>query len=108
MIAAALKLDIERYAAGMHRTNALYVGAATGRLTPEIVGCTSGVFISNRIAYHISSSLNWGLAAALGSILLALVPLNSTYASSRTTRHGSFSSSSRSSSMAALRKGLRD
>lgn len=38
MIAAALKLDIERYAAGMHRTNALYVGAATGRLTPEIVG----------------------------------------------------------------------
>ena len=29
--------------------------------------------ISNRIAYHISSSLNWGLAAALGSILLAVV-----------------------------------
>ncbi len=42
-------------------------------ITPEIVGGTSGVFISNRIAYHISSSLNWGLAAALGSILLALV-----------------------------------
>jgi len=41
--------------------------------TPEIVGGTKGVFISNRIAYHISSSLNWGLAAALGSILLALV-----------------------------------
>ncbi|WP_242652234.1 ABC transporter permease [Limimaricola pyoseonensis] len=42
-------------------------------ITPEIVGGTEGVFISNRIAYHISSSLNWGLAAALGSILLALV-----------------------------------
>jgi len=42
-------------------------------ITPELVGGTSGVFISNRIAYHISSSLNWGLAAALGSILLALV-----------------------------------
>ena len=42
-------------------------------ITPEIVGGTKGVFISNRIAYHISSSLNWGLAAALGSILLALV-----------------------------------
>ncbi len=42
-------------------------------ITPEIVGGTHGVFISNRIAYHISSSLNWGLAAALGSILLALV-----------------------------------
>lgn len=37
MIAAALKRDIERYAAGMHRTNPLYVGAATGRLTPEVV-----------------------------------------------------------------------
>ena len=34
---------------------------------------TKGVFISNRIAYHISSSLNWGLAAALGTILLIVV-----------------------------------
>jgi len=42
-------------------------------ITPELVGGTSGVFISNRIAYHISSSLNWGLAAALGSILLVAV-----------------------------------
>ncbi|MGJ8543946.1 MAG: ABC transporter permease [Sulfitobacter sp.] len=44
-------------------------------ITPEIVGGTKGVFISNRIAYHISTSLNWGLAAALGSILLAVVLL---------------------------------
>ena len=44
-------------------------------ITPEIVGGTSGTFISNRIAYHISSSLNWGLAAALGSILLLVVLL---------------------------------
>lgn len=42
-------------------------------ITPELVGGTKGVFISNRIAYHISSSLNWGLAAALGTILLAVV-----------------------------------
>ena len=42
-------------------------------ITPEIVGGTEGVFISNRIAYHISSSLNWGLAAALGAILLTVV-----------------------------------
>jgi putative spermidine/putrescine transport system permease protein len=35
-------------------------------ITPAIVGGTSGTFISNRIAYHISSSLNWGLGAALG------------------------------------------
>ncbi|MFT6557166.1 ABC transporter permease [Sneathiella sp.] len=44
-------------------------------ITPEIVGGTSGTFISNRIAYHISSSLNWGLAAALGTILLLVVLL---------------------------------
>ncbi|MFO7920442.1 MAG: ABC transporter permease [Nioella sp.] len=42
-------------------------------ITPELVGGETGTFISNRIAYHISDSLNWGLAAALGSILLAVV-----------------------------------
>ncbi|MBV0912433.1 ABC transporter permease [Anianabacter salinae] len=42
-------------------------------ITPELVGGTTGTFISNRIAYHISSSLNWGLAAALGTILLVVV-----------------------------------
>lgn len=42
-------------------------------ITPELVGGTQGTFISNRIAYHISSSLNWGMAAALGTILLTLV-----------------------------------
>ncbi|WP_420395308.1 ABC transporter permease [Nioella sp.] len=42
-------------------------------ITPELVGGRTGTFISNRIAYHISSSLNWGLAAALGSILLGVV-----------------------------------
>lgn len=44
-------------------------------ITPELVGGTSGTFISNRIAYHISSSLNWGLAAALGVLLLGSVLL---------------------------------
>jgi len=42
-------------------------------ITPALVGGTKGTFISNEIARHISSSLNWGLAAALGAILLALV-----------------------------------
>ncbi len=42
-------------------------------ITPELVGGTSGIFISNRIAYHISSSLNWGLGAALGALLLVAV-----------------------------------
>jgi len=42
-------------------------------ITPALVGGTSGTFISNRIAYHISQSGNWGLGAALGAILLVLV-----------------------------------
>ena len=42
-------------------------------ITPALVGGRTGTFISNFIAVHISESLNWGLAAALGVILLALV-----------------------------------
>ncbi len=42
-------------------------------ITPALVGGTDGTLISNLIAYHISESLNWGLAAALGTILLLLV-----------------------------------
>ncbi len=42
-------------------------------ITPALVGGSTGTFISNLIAYHVSSSLNWGLAAALGVILLGLV-----------------------------------
>ena len=42
-------------------------------ITPALVGGTKGTLISNFIAYHISTSLNWGLAAALGAILLLIV-----------------------------------
>ena len=42
-------------------------------ITPALVGGVDGTMISNFIAYHISESLNWGLAAALGAILLSLV-----------------------------------
>ncbi len=42
-------------------------------ITPALVGGTEGTLISNLIAYHLSTSLNWGLAAALGTILLGLV-----------------------------------
>ena len=44
-------------------------------ITPALVGGSSGTFISNRIAYHISSSLNWGLGSAIGTILLGIVLL---------------------------------
>ncbi len=42
-------------------------------ITPALVGGTSGQLISNMIAYHMQKSLNWGLAAALGTLLLAAV-----------------------------------
>jgi putative spermidine/putrescine transport system permease protein len=41
-------------------------------ITPELVGGQTGQFISNRIAYNVQQSLNWGLAAALGTILTGL------------------------------------
>ena len=39
-------------------------------ITPALVGGRTGQLISNRIAFHMQESLNWGLAAALGGILL--------------------------------------
>ncbi len=42
-------------------------------ITPALVGGQSGQLISNFIAYHMQTSLNWGLAGALGGILLASV-----------------------------------
>ena len=42
-------------------------------ITPALVGGRTGQLISNMIAYHMQESLNWGLAAALGGILLACV-----------------------------------
>ena len=42
-------------------------------ITPALVGGRTGTFISNFIANHVSTTLNWGLAAALGVMLLAVV-----------------------------------
>ena len=40
-------------------------------ITPALVGGRTGLLISNMIEFHMKTSLNWGLAAALGGILLA-------------------------------------
>lgn len=61
-----------------------YPGVAAGGLlvfilslgyyvTPALVGGRSGQLISNQIAFHMQRSLNWGLAAALGALLLLIV-----------------------------------
>ncbi|MCT4578999.1 MULTISPECIES: ABC transporter permease [Donghicola] len=44
-------------------------------ITPELVGGADGTFISNRIYFQFSTLGNWGLAAALGTIMLAVVLL---------------------------------
>ncbi|MHA1600270.1 MAG: ABC transporter permease [Alphaproteobacteria bacterium] len=38
-------------------------------ITPALVGGQHGTLISNFIAFHMQKSLNWGFAAALGTIL---------------------------------------
>jgi putative spermidine/putrescine transport system permease protein len=40
-------------------------------ITPALLGGQSGVLISNFIALHTEQTLNWGLAGALGGLLLA-------------------------------------
>jgi len=42
-------------------------------ITPALVGGNDGLLISNLIADHIKSTLNWSLGAALGTILLVIV-----------------------------------
>lgn len=42
-------------------------------ITPALVGGRTGQLISNMIEFHMKTSLNWGLAAALGGILLSAV-----------------------------------
>ena len=42
-------------------------------ITPELVGGKDGKLIGSRIAYHLKTTLNWGLTAALGAILLGFM-----------------------------------
>ena len=42
-------------------------------ITPALVGGADGQMISNMIAFHMQSSLNWSLAAALSALLLVIV-----------------------------------
>ena len=42
-------------------------------ITPELVGGKDGKLIGSWIAYHLKTTLNWGLCAALGAILLGVM-----------------------------------
>lgn len=48
----------------------VFIQCAGYYIVPALVGGSSGQMISNSIAYHMQTSLNWGLAAALGTVLL--------------------------------------
>ncbi len=51
----------------------VFILAIGYHITPALVGGSDGQLISNMIAYHMQTSLNWGLAAALGGVLLLVV-----------------------------------
>ena len=42
-------------------------------ITPELVGGKDGTLIGNMVAYHMQNTLNWGLAAAMGTVLLGAI-----------------------------------
>ncbi len=42
-------------------------------ITPELVGGSDGLLIGHFIAFHLKTTLNWGLCAALGAILLTVM-----------------------------------
>jgi len=42
-------------------------------ITPELVGGRDGQMIGNYIARHMQKTLNWGLASAMGAILLTVI-----------------------------------
>ena len=53
----------------------VFIVAIGYHITPELVGGKDGQLIGNMIAYHMQKSLNWGLAAAMGTLLLSAILL---------------------------------
>ena len=73
-LTAFVKVYMPNTVAGVGAGSILVFIIAIGYyITPALVGGTSGTLISNFIAHHMQVSLNWGLAAALGALLLAAV-----------------------------------
>ena len=53
----------------------VFILSAGYYITPALVGGADGQLISNLIAFHITKSNNWSLAAALATILLLAILL---------------------------------
>ena len=68
---AFLKVYLPQTIPGMSAGGLLVFVLAIGYfITPELVGGKDGQLIGHSIAYHLKTTLNWGLASALGALLL--------------------------------------
>ncbi|SVB21368.1 uncharacterized protein METZ01_LOCUS174222 [marine metagenome] len=68
---AFIKVYLPQTIPGMSAGGLLVFVLAIGYfITPELVGGKDGQLIGHWIAYHLKTTLNWGLASALGALLL--------------------------------------
>ena len=73
-VRAFIKVYLPQTVPGMSAGGLLVFVLAIGYfITPELVGGKDGQLIGHWIAYHLKTTLNWGLCAAIGSILLAIM-----------------------------------
>ena len=71
---AFLRVYMPQTVPGMSAGGLLVFVLAIGYfITPELVGGKDGQLIGHWIAYHLKTTLNWGLCSALGSILLVVM-----------------------------------
>jgi putative spermidine/putrescine transport system permease protein len=71
---AFMKVYLPQTIPGMSAGGLLVFVLAIGYfITPELVGGKDGQLIGHWIAYHLKTSMNWGLCSALGGILLAIM-----------------------------------
>ena len=71
---AFLRVYLPQTIPGMSAGGLLVFVLAIGYfITPELVGGKDGKLIGSWIAYHLKTTLNWGLTAALGAILLGFM-----------------------------------
>ena len=71
---AFIKVYLPQTIPGMSAGGLLVFVLAIGYfITPELVGGKDGQLIGHWIAYHLKTTLNWGLASALGALLLGVM-----------------------------------
>ena len=73
-VRAFIRVYLPQTVPGMSAGGLLVFVLAIGYfITPELVGGKDGQLIGHWIAYHLKTTLNWGLCAAIGSILLTIM-----------------------------------